>query len=556
MLLILWHLLWRALLLLTITQHHIHSFMTPIAHKQSRPPYSVPSTAGSNKVLALLLFGVLSSDEEEDGGCTIVRTKNSSSCSDNSPRAFEKKFSQWLDEPRDLPGLVQWARDCNISMNGVDLVPSLVDGDWNLQQLSSSSNGSNNNTLQEADRILNIPRQWILDASQIEAELSALDGWEDAKAYMERRNCYDQLPQFCLWIRLLQLYQDGSQSPWHAWIQSLPRHFTNALAMQPQTHTDDGETTSLLDYLPPYAWSLAKLQLLHLEVFPHALRLLGDGAVRDESILHNAQLHQWALSVVFTRCWGMEDEKHPTTTNSTTAKRVNATAAPCDDKNTFCHICPIGDLLNHAEPATTFLDYDDEGNCNVFMKTSNPASLSLSYSRTTNPSRFLVLYGFCDLRQGHIFSQMLVTNPTSNHVDLGYSVDEMTLDISNGTLALANWRVVLYSILEQRPKLQVSFYHAYIANDTATVAQIQDDFRLETAVVWKKHFDAKIVELEGLLAKMDQTLPTTRSSSASHYATTFFIIRQHNIFLYQCFCKARQQIHTILQEELTKRKRD
>ena len=289
-----------------------------------------------------------------------------------------------------------------------------------------------------------------------------------------------------------------------------------------------------LDMLPPYAWSLAMLQRLHLKVFPDALKKMPT-AVGSASTLHDSKLHQWALSVVFTRCWGVDESNDQDDSDDGSRSRNSRPSK----HNNVCHIAPIGDMLNHAENATTILDYDMDGNCCFFFKrdvegegvdtTTIPSSsppqlqrlqpLSLSYGRTTNPSRFLVLYGFVDTTQRHIFSQILVTHPTPQHTKLGYDVDRMTLDTLTGELAQEVWDVTLYSILEQLPDIQQQFYDAAVSpqKDAKMVKQaFRDQYRLETTLVLKNHMDSKVAELERLLTRMDdeRRMSTTSADSA------------------------------------------
>jgi hypothetical protein len=447
--------------------------------------------------------------------------------------------------------LTQWAADKGVLLGkGVSWIPTIEgdeEADWNIGLDGEA---------QTADRVLFIPRDIIFNSLVIEQGLrESIPGWKNATEYITSRHCDDQLAQYCLWIQILLELDRGVQSQWYPWIQSLPRTFSNALYM------DMVE----LDYLPPYAWSLAKLQLLHLQVFPSALKLMPTVVSMDT--LQNKELHKWALSVVFTRCWGVEDGASRRNDNAMTAE--DSTATKC------CHLAPIGDMLNHAENATTALDYDVDGNCQFFLKrdmggppiakTTLPhhhhqQCLSLSYGRTTNPSRFLVLYGFVDTTQRYIFSQLLVTNPTIQHKNMGYNVDRMTIDTMDGSLADEIWDVALYSILEQVPLLQEEFYAAHGRNDTVTKHAIQQQYQLETSLVLKNHIDGKVAELEALLIRMDDAMTTGDGSSRLAFLheqhPRFFLIRQHNIFVYQTFVKAKRRLDHRIQLELEQRKQE
>ena len=301
-------------------------------------------------------------------------------------------------------------------------------------------------------------------------------------------------------------------------------------------------------------------------------------AVGSASTLHDSKLHQWALSVVFTRCWGVDESNDQDDSDDGSRSRNSRPSK----HNNVCHIAPIGDMLNHAENATTILDYDMDGNCCFFFKrdvegegvdtTTIPSSsppqlqrlqpLSLSYGRTTNPSRFLVLYGFVDTTQRHIFSQFLVTHPTPQHTKLGYDVDRMTLDTLTGELAQEVWDVTLYSILEQLPDIQQQFYDAVVSpqKDAKMLKQaFRDQYLLETTLVLKNHMDSKVAELERLLTRMDdeRRMSTTSADSANETQHPCWgLIRQHNIFMYHSFGKAQRRLNEAIQREVQQGRND
>lgn len=425
-------------------------------------------------------------------------------------------FDEWSLTNRDFGGLEKWACDNGILMeNGFQLSPTHRENqqDWNVVLSTSATKG---------DRILHIPKHMIFSADAIQQQLQRQEGFQAAVDHVTQRHCQEELPQFFLWIQLLQEFEKGQNSTWYPWIQALPRHFGNALYM------DDVE----LECLPPYAWSLAKLQLLHLEVFPEALNRMP--SVVSAKTRADKGLARWALSVVFTRCWG------ETSNNAT--------------RHYDCHVAPVGDMLNHFDPATTFIDYDGQGNCNLFLKENVQAgsALSLSYGRTSNPSRFLALYGFVDLNQAEIFSQILVTNPSQMHKDIGYDVNKMTLGTKDGSIAEAVFDVTLFSILEQVPEVQTLFYQAHIEGDKQTVHALRQQFHLETCILLKKHIDSKLVEIQNLLQQIDRLYNIDQNAVVQHERLP--VILEHNMFLYETFAKAKSRIDTMIQEEMKRRK--
>lgn len=425
-------------------------------------------------------------------------------------RVPEISYEKWASSTRQISGLETWASENGIIMeNGFELTQTSKDGqDWNVQLSTSACEGS---------RILHIPSQLILSGARIMDELSESDGFQDAVSYVKQRNFDDELPQFFLWIKLLQEFEKGEASMWYHWIQSLPRRFDMAL------YYDHVE----MECLPPYAWSLAKLQQLHLEVFSIALGRMS--SVVHERTRNDSKLLCWALAVVFTRCWGHENRATGET----------------------CHIAPVGDMLNHANLATTVLLYDNEDNCNIIVKgdIEEGHPLSLSYGRTTNPSRFLVLYGFVDTSQTEIFSQILVTNPSQKHIDLGYDVAKMVFSTQDGSIAESIYDVTLFSILEQVADLQTIFHEAHVRGDKETVSVLRSQYLLEISIVLKKHVDGKLAEIANLLQKMDEMYTETICQEHPRLP----MIYEHNKFLYFTFAKVKSRLDSLIKDEMKRR---
>ncbi len=435
-------------------------------------------------------------------------------CHFSAVDSSELSFDQWAASTRSIGDLDKWACENGVKLeNGFQLVPTGEDGqDWNVQLTRSAA---------QSDRVVYIPSHLILSGARIENELKEYDGFHAAVSYVKQRNCEDELPQFFLWIKILQEFEKGNDSLWHSWLRSLPRQFDMAI------YYDDVE----MECLPPYAWSLAKLQRHHLEAFQKALKLIPSCVT--EQTLTDRELARWALSVVFTRCWGKEGDG-------------------TDKTDKTCHIAPLGDMLNHGDPACTFIDYDNDGNCNIFLKRDVEArsALSLSYGRTTNPSRFLVLYGFIDTNQSEIFSQILVTNPSQKHKDLGYDVSKMVFSTQDGSIAEEVFDVTLYSILEQAPELQAIFYAAHTKGDKESVKSLRTQYQLEICVVLKKHVDGKLMEFSNLLQKMDSMYNDTICQDHPRLS----MIYDHNKFLYFTFASVRSRLDKMIQDEMKRRK--
>ena len=397
---------------------------------------------------------------------------------------------------RNIETLQSWAHENDIkTLNGFTLKDDDDTGDWSV---SISQNGTKDLP------ILQIPSRLILSSFHLRKEISVPTSVLND---LKQKKIEHQIPQFYLWLKILKEYEKGSESLWYPWLKSLPDRFTNAIAM------DDIE----IECLAPFAWSLAKMQKLHLQYFNEGLDEIPDIKIDD------ANAREWAFMVVFTRAWWNEN----------------------DDG---VDIVPVGDMFNHEHPDNVHIQYDENNNCQVYLKddVSSGSKLTLSYGLETNPYRFMVLYGFFDSNQEFIFSQMIVDKPSQKHVDLGYDTTKMVISTKDGTLSQENWDVLLYSILEQIPDVQQTFYQAHIDKNQIIKDSIQKQYYLETCIILKKHIDQTLKEMKELLQKIDQ------QDMSQHQLLP--MIRDSNIFVYQSFSKAKNRIDLMIQNEMKLRK--
>jgi hypothetical protein len=210
----------------------------------------------------------------------------------------------------------------------------------------------------------------------------------------------------------------------------------------------------------------------------------------------------------------------------------------------------MGDMFNHGEPANVFIDYDEENNdCNIVLKQDvDPSTpLKLSYGHATTPSKFLSIFGFVDISQPKIFCQILVSDPSQRHVDMGYDTDKMLFDTRDGGISEQVFDVTLYSILEQIPEIQEKLYQAHTEGDKDTKAALHRQYHLETSIMIKKHVDSTLKVLEELLQKI-----TTLDQSGHPRLETIY---RHNLFFQNTFWKVQQQINSMIREEMESRRK-
>jgi len=405
---------------------------------------------------------------------------------------------------RDIVAFESWSsRRGILKENG--FVLSENDGsDWSVSVTESVVSG---------DRVLQVPSLLVLSSSKIRQETTMMDNTSIALEYLKNKKLESQTNQFLLWLKILQEYEKEDESILYPWLRSLPKKFSNAIYM------DDVE----VECLAPFAWSLATIEILHMDVFVEALNMTSD--IISQQTTDNYELLRWAFCVVFTRCWGQDGDDE-------------------DRKD----IVPMGDMFNHGQPGNVFVDYDGNGNCNIILKDDilpgNP--MTLSYGFETNPYRFLVVFGFVDFSQKTIYSQLLSANPSKRHVEMGYDVSKMTFNATDGSFTEEVWDFLLFSLLEQVPELQEIYYNAHISGDTNRKDSLRKKFYLETCIMLKKHVDRTLLEMEKLIFKIDQ------QDLSKHEVLP--LIRKNNLFVAQTFSKVKCGVDRMIQDELSARK--
>ena len=433
-------------------------------------------------------------------------SKPKSRCSAyNDKSSINDSSSDDTNSNRDMRSLESWAQKHGVSTGSGFALSGSESGDWSV---SVTDDGS------AAEEVLGVPNDLILSSTNIRKEKEIFDHTTPAIEYLTKKKCEGQINQFLLWLKVLREYEKKEASKWYPWLTSLPRKFSNAICM------DDVE----LECLPPFAWSLAKLEIIHLEEFQNALDLTT--GILSQETRGDEELLRWAFNVVFTRCWGQDG----------------------DDEEDRKDIAPMGDMFNHGHPGNVFINYDEDRNLEIILKEDvlPGDALSLSYGFETNPYRFMVVFGFVDESQESVFSQLMASNPTERHVELGYDVAKMTFNAADGSFTEELWDFVLYSLLEQVPEIQEAFYQSHISGNQSTKNAIRRQFYLETCIMLKKHVDKTLNEMNELIKKIDQY------DMDEHELLP--MIRRNNVFVSQIFSKAKGSIDQMIQQELLARK--
>lgn len=140
----------------------------------------------------------------------------------------------------------------------------------------------------------------------------------------------DLANHFYLFLKVLKEYELGSESPYFAWLDALPRKFQTAVNFR------DVET----DCLPPFVKFLSKRDQQNYSLFARTLQELSTPDTISDATKQNMELTKWAFNVVFTRA------------------RESFGAA---------EIIPMSDMINHRSEPNVEITWDNEGNVNVIF---------------------------------------------------------------------------------------------------------------------------------------------------------------------------------------------
>lgn len=229
--------------------------------------------------LHLFLFGSISvtSCTAFQITSTVVRAPSRISA---TPFGVSATISIDENAERDIEGLYNWA-----SQNGVSGEAGFCltenNGDWSVSTTEPLKGGTS---------VLSVPSNLIISSSRSEKEVGDISA---AMKILETRGVSDQNSQFYLVLKILKEYENGEQSLWYPWMQSLPRLFTNSASM----------TEFCYECLPPFVASLSKIERIKFECFFEAIQQVEYLRIDTR---RNRDLVKWAFNVVYTRCWGTD----------------------------------------------------------------------------------------------------------------------------------------------------------------------------------------------------------------------------------------------------------
>jgi hypothetical protein len=341
--------------------------------------------------------------------------------------------------------------------------------------------------------VLYVPNELILSSNKAMEEFGSL---VEAEELLVSNGCGSEIRQYYLMIKILVELERGHDSPWYAYLNSLPRFFSNGVSMTPFCYT----------CIPPLLVALCdeeRSRLFNMSV-KQGLSFLSD------EIKSNADLWKWAYLVVYTR--GVEAN------------------------NGDFIICPMADYFNHGTDNEIWLTYDENGNC--YAQTTKDvlanSPLRISYGDPTNPSFLLSRYGFLDESSPATFCKIIPAFINDEMKNLGYAENRM-LFYTNGDVSEEVWDILLYMALGKTdPGIQQQFYQAHMNGDYATKQSIHEQYYPLTAKKLADHIDSFLAQLGGLEKKVDYG-----GKVAADDHPRLPLILRHNEFLKNIFLAVR-----------------
>ena len=236
-------------------------------------------------------------------------------------------------------------------------------------------------------------------------------------------------------------------------------------------------------------------------------------------------------------------------------------------------------MFNHADDASVVVNYPETGRLDENDNTSNDATvkfvlnqdvdphdkpqLCLSYGLTTNPYRFLILFGFANDQMKEIYCQVLFTKPSKEMIELGCNDrSKMVYRTQDGAISNTVWDTVLYSLLEQQvagnaqvEATREEFYQAHVTGDEETKAAIRERYILESSMTLRNHVDRTLKEFNELVDKVDAIIEASGDKDmVNKEYPRLDMIHKHNKFVQGVFQKVQQRLEGIIQAETTKRR--
>ena len=392
---------------------------------------------------------------------------------------------------RDIPTMDNWSYACGVQRaNGVQLESTNVEEVCLFATQDIAANSP----------VLFVPNQMILSGVQFaqQPEFGRVEGPEILLSITGEQ---EYISQFYLLCKILKEYENGVNSPWYPYLNSLPRQFNNGGSM----------TQWCTTCLPPYVGKLASRERIRFSKFFQALKqipYLDDRIKRDRSIV------KWAYQIATTRSIASVDNGM---------------------------IVPMIDMFDHATYPNVQLQFDQDGNCCAYSTENINAGtpLTISYGDPTNPSYLLARYGFLDESSPATFCKILINNPSQQLVDIGYDHSKLLFYKDTGDVSQEVWDVLLYQILENvNPNEQQQFFQAHMNGDINTKQAFHQHYYSQTSAALQSHINEFLLMLDGLNSRASARLMSKKSNKHPRLP----LILEHNAFVRETFLKVQSKL--------------
>ena len=208
--------------------------------------------------------------------------------------------------PRNVPQLESWAIESGIQkIDGLELYTE--DG-LDYQYITTAD-------IPSGTTLMYIPAGVCLSSSMVAQELNAMSPTGGVAAAVDKLNKIggqNSVADFYLFLKLLVEYEAQENSPYYAWLDSLPRLYYNAVSM----------TDFCYECLPPLVFSLSRLEKVKFDNFRQVLAKVD---IVSDYVKSNEEVLKWAFNVVYTRAYADKDGQGSDVT-----------------------ITPLGDMFNHG----------------------------------------------------------------------------------------------------------------------------------------------------------------------------------------------------------------
>ena len=387
---------------------------------------------------------------------------------------------------RDVFSMQEWATNAGVQTSDGFELTSFDGKDYYAMTQQNVPAGS---------PVMYVPEGMIFASSKASQEFGQY--LQQAEGELGRASLQEKLPLFRIFVKVLVEYEKGADSPWFAWLNSLPRLFNNGAAM----------TYACFECLPPYAGWLAMSERINFVNFQKAVQFvpcLGD------QIKNNKDVLKWAYNVAVTRS-------------------IN--------RNGETLIAPMADMFNHGTETEVEITYDEGGNCMVYASKDIPAGspLRMSLGDPTNPTPLFATYGFLDESSPATFCKTMHLRDEME--ELGYDFSNLLFYKDTGDISMEVYDVFLYSVLAQDPSLKQAFYEACMRGDENTKNQYHEQYWSYTLEALKNHVESTLRELDQLSSLAQSKDPATHPRVP--------VILQHNQYVKETFLKVKQHLNNM-----------